>query len=66
VKNPDRWLPEESGRSGAPESRRPALIGLLIVIVLLLGGFALTQILARMTRVQDCALSGRSNCGLQR
>jgi hypothetical protein len=28
------------------------------------GAFVLTRVLGGMTRLQDCALSGRSNCGI--
>ena len=66
MRNPDKWLPDEWSRPEAPPSRRPALIGLLIILCLVVGGLALTHVLGSMTRVQDCALSGRSNCGLQR
>jgi hypothetical protein len=65
MRNPDHWLPDESDRPRAPDSRRPALIGLIIVLCLIAGGLALTHILAGMTRLQDCALSGRSNCASQ-
>jgi hypothetical protein len=37
-------------------------MGLVIIVLLILGGFFLTHILGGMTRLQDCALSGRSNC----
>jgi hypothetical protein len=64
VRNPDRWLPDEKEVPGEPASRRFAVIGLLVILFLLVGGFALTHILGGMTRLQDCALSGRSNCGV--
>jgi hypothetical protein len=37
-------------------------MGLVIIVLLILGGLLLTHILGGMTRLQDCALSGRSNC----
>jgi hypothetical protein len=65
MRNPDKWLPGESQRRGASDSRRAALIGLLIILFLVIGGLFLTHILGGMTQVQDCSLSGRSNCGAQ-
>jgi hypothetical protein len=46
----------------SPNSRRGALAGLILVILLVAGGLALTHVLRGMAAVQDCALSGRSNC----
>jgi hypothetical protein len=66
MRNPDKWLPHEANLPSAPQSRRGALAGLLIIVCLVVAGLALTGILGRMARLQDCALSGRSNCGLQR
>jgi hypothetical protein len=34
----------------------------MMVVILVVAGLALTHILGEMTRLQDCALSGRSNC----
>jgi hypothetical protein len=45
-----------------PATRRGALIGLIVVLLLVAGGLALTRILHGMAQLQDCALSGRSNC----
>jgi hypothetical protein len=45
-----------------PATRRGAVIGLVMIVLLVLGGLALTHILGGMSRLQDCALSGRSNC----
>jgi hypothetical protein len=64
MRNPDRWLPDDQDRPQEPESRRAAVIGLLIIVGLLVGAFVLTRVLGGMTRLQDCALSGRSNCGI--
>jgi hypothetical protein len=44
------------------ESRRSALIGLIIVLVLLGGGLWLIHVLRAASQLQDCVMSGRSNC----
>jgi hypothetical protein len=54
-----------SGGHGEPDStgtRRGALVGLIVVVILVVGGLVLTHVLHGMAQVQDCALSGRSNC----
>jgi len=38
------------------------LIGLIFVLVLVVGGLLLTHILRGMSEIQDCAMSGRTNC----
>jgi hypothetical protein len=38
------------------------MIGLAMIVILVVAGLALTHILGGMARLQDCALSGRSNC----
>jgi hypothetical protein len=50
------------GGKGQIQSRRGALLGLLLVLLLVAGGLILTHVLRGMAQVQDCALSGRSNC----
>ncbi|MGC1521498.1 MAG: hypothetical protein WA803_08175 [Steroidobacteraceae bacterium] len=76
MRNPDQWSPkepDEPGLPGAPErndgegpeaspSRRGALVGLVVVLLLVVGGLVLTKVLRGMAQLQDCALSGRSNC----
>jgi hypothetical protein len=62
MKNPDNWQPPEREPYPAPSTRRGALIGLVVIVLLILGGLILTHVLGGMSRLQDCALSGRSNC----
>jgi len=38
------------------------LVGLVIILLLVIGGSLLTHVLRGMSQLQDCALSGRSNC----
>jgi hypothetical protein len=50
---------------GGPEEPNPrcgALVGLVLVLLLVAGGLLLTRVLRGMSQIQDCALSGRSNC----
>jgi hypothetical protein len=46
----------------APDPRRRALIGLLLVVVLVVGGLLLARVLKNVSRLQDCVMSGRTNC----
>jgi hypothetical protein len=75
MRNPDKWWPMEpdpkpdapkphgrNGAGGSPHSRRGALLGLVIILLLVAGGLVLTRVLHGMSQLQDCALSGRSNC----
>jgi len=67
-------VPEPLGRNGdgqrggdgheaeEPSTRRGALVGLVLVLLLVAGGLLLTHVLRSMAQLQDCALSGRSNC----
>jgi hypothetical protein len=45
-----------------PDSRRGAVIGLLAAIALVIVGLILFKILGDAGRLQDCAMSGRTNC----
>jgi hypothetical protein len=45
-----------------PDPRRKALIALLFVVVLIVGGLLLTHVLRHMSQLQDCVMSGRTNC----
>jgi ferric-dicitrate binding protein FerR (iron transport regulator) len=46
----------------APDSRRRAVIGLLLVVLLVVGGLLLWGVLKNLGKLQDCVLSGRTNC----
>jgi hypothetical protein len=63
MRNPDKWQPPDP--DGSPSSRRAALIGLLVVLMLLAGGLLLSRILGKESRFQDCSISGRANCAGQ-
>jgi hypothetical protein len=45
-----------------PDSRRGAVIGLIVILLLVLGGLLLVHVLQHMSQIQDCAMSGRTNC----
>lgn len=57
-----RSTDERSSSPRVPDSRGPALIGLLIALLLVLGGLFLVHVLGRAGRLQDCVMSGRTNC----
>ena len=44
------------------ESRRPAIAGLAIAVVLLAVGLWLARELTAASKMQDCLMSGRTNC----
>ncbi len=62
MRNPDKWDPGEGQPPPAPNPRRTALVGLLLIVLLIVGGLILAHVLGAAARLQDCAISGRSNC----
>jgi hypothetical protein len=46
------------------ESRRPAIAGLIIAVVLLVVGLWLAHELTASSKMQDCLMSGRTNCNV--
>jgi hypothetical protein len=58
--NPQK--PQGAPTAPPPDTRRPAMIGLLLVLLLIAGGLFLSHVLRGMAQVQDCALEGRTNC----
>ena len=53
---------DEPGNRRPPDPRWPALLGLLVTLLLVLGGVMLIHVLGRASRLQDCVMSGRTNC----
>ena len=51
--------PEEQG-----DSRRGAMVGLIIAAVLLAFGLWLARDLTAASKMQDCLMSGRTNCNV--
>jgi hypothetical protein len=45
-----------------PDPRWLALTGLLVALLLVVGGIFLIRVLGRAARLQDCVMSGRTNC----
>ena len=46
------------------ENRRPAIAGLAIIVVLLAVGLWLARELTAASKMQDCLMSGRTNCNV--
>jgi hypothetical protein len=55
-------VPEEPRDPREPPSRRGAVIGLLVALALIVLGVVLVRLLGQSTRLEDCGLSGRTNC----
>jgi hypothetical protein len=53
--------PEPPGPQ-SDDMRRKALLGLLFLVLLIAGGLLLTRVLHSTAQLQDCVMSGRSNC----
>jgi hypothetical protein len=45
-----------------PDSRRPALIGLVLVLALVVAAYFLVMALRKNADLEDCLMSGRRNC----
>jgi len=48
------------------ENRRPAIAGLVIAVALLVVGLWLAHELTAASKMQDCLMSGRTNCNVIR
>jgi hypothetical protein len=53
--------PDDQTDEPLPDRRRAALM-LLLVLLLVVGGVVLVRVLRNMSAIQDCAMSGRTNC----
>ena len=45
-----------------PDPRRAAVLGLIVTVLLVIVGLLLVRVLSRASRLQDCVMSGRTNC----
>jgi hypothetical protein len=45
-----------------PDPRRAAMAGLVVTVLLIVGGVILVHVLSRSATLQDCVMSGRTNC----
>jgi hypothetical protein len=55
-------MPEGSRPPTEPPPRRAALVGLLVALAVLVLGVVLVRVLGKSGRLEDCELSGRTNC----
>jgi len=56
-------MPEQPPRDPrAPVPRRAAVLGLLVTLGLIVLGIILVRVLGNSGRLEDCELSGRTNC----
>lgn len=52
----------EDGDQETDERRSAALIGLIIILALAIAGVVLVRELRERSRLEDCLMSGRTNC----
>ena len=52
----------ENGDDGADQRRSAALIGLIIILALAIAGVVLVRELREKSALEDCLMSGRTNC----
>jgi hypothetical protein len=50
------------GNDEADQRRSAALIGLIIILALAIAGVVLVRELRERSRMEDCLMSGRTNC----
>jgi hypothetical protein len=51
-----------SGHSRPSDPRRAALVGLGVIVALVVGGMILVHVLRGTSQIQDCVMSGRTDC----
>ena len=56
--------PKSPPQPQSGDSRRGAIVGLIIVVVILGIGWWLVRDLTAASKMQDCLMSGRSNCNV--
>ncbi|RZN09045.1 MULTISPECIES: hypothetical protein [Bradyrhizobium] len=56
--------PKSPRRPPPPDSRRGAIAGLIIALLILGVGWWLARDLTSASKMQDCLMSGRTNCNV--
>ncbi|MBR0691325.1 hypothetical protein JQ594_35800 [Bradyrhizobium manausense] len=64
TEKPNASKPNTSPRAQSGDSRRGAIAGLIIAAVILGVGLWLARDLTAASKMQDCLMSGRSNCNV--
>ena len=54
--------PDPDNNGHGQDSRRPAIIGLIVVAVLVIAGYLLFTALRENSQLEDCLMAGRRNC----
>ena len=62
--NSERDRKSDSEPDHEPDNRRGAIAGLVIAVVLLAVGIWLARDLTAASKMQDCLMSGRTNCNV--
>ncbi len=52
----------QESEEGRADPRSAALIGLIVILVLAIAGVVLVRALGNKARLEDCLMSGRTNC----
>ena len=55
-------MSERNDHDREPDNRRPAVIGLLVVLVLVVAAYFLVTALRKNADLEDCLMAGRHNC----
>ena len=53
---------QDDGDDSGPDQRTRALIGIVVILVLAILGVVLVRELGRKSTIEDCLMSGRTNC----
>jgi hypothetical protein len=56
--------PKPAGKPRPADDRRGAVAGLIIAVVILAVGWWLARDLTSASKMQDCLMSGRTNCNV--
>jgi hypothetical protein len=62
--NSERGRKSDSKPDHEPENRNGAIAGLVIAVLLLAVGVWLARDLTAASKLQDCVMSGRTNCNV--